>query len=66
MPASVFEPVAAEGRSYSSAGLQIYGNDASLAPGVDRATWFVANWSRDRIPLGENRLGKGLSAYDQR
>ena len=42
--------------------------DARLhdAPGVDRATWFVANWSRDRIPLGENRLGKGLSAYDQR
>ena len=63
---SAFIAVAAEGRSYSSAGLQIYGNDASLAPGVDRATWFVANWSRDRIPLGENRLGKGLSAYDQR
>lgn len=63
---SAFIAVAAEGRSYSSAGLQIFGNDASLAPGVDRATWFVANWSRDAIPLGQNRLGKGLSAYDQR
>ncbi len=63
---SAFIAVAAEGRAYSSAGLQIYGNDASLAPGVDRATWFVANWSRDAIPLGQNRLGKGLSAYDQR
>lgn len=63
---SAFIAVAAEGRSYSSAGLQIYGNDASLAPGVERATWFLANWSRDAIPLGENRLGKGLSAYDQR
>jgi hypothetical protein len=63
---SAFIAVAAEGRAYSSAGLQIHGNDASLAPGVERATWFVANWSRDRIPLGENRLGRGLSAYDQR
>lgn len=63
---SAFIAVAAEGRSYSSAGLQIFGNDASLAPGVERATWFVANWSRDAIPLGQNRLGKGLSAYDQR
>ncbi len=63
---SAFIAVAAEGRSYSSAGLQIFGNDASLAPGVERNTWFVANWSRDPIPLGENRLGKGLSPYDQR
>lgn len=63
---SAFIAVAAEGRSYSSAGLQIFGNDASLAPGVERATWFVANWSRDAIPLGQNRLGKGLSTYDQR
>lgn len=63
---SAFIAVAAEGRSYSSAGLQIFGNDASLAPGVERATWFVANWSRDAIALGQNRLGKGLSAYDQR
>lgn len=63
---SAFIAVAAEGRSYSSAGLQIFGNDASLAPGVERATWFVANWSHDAIPLGQNRLGKGLSTYDQR
>lgn len=63
---SAFIAVAAEGRSYSSDGLQIFGNSASLAPGVSRNTWFVANWSRDRIPLGQNQLGKGLSPYDQR
>jgi hypothetical protein len=63
---SAFIAVAAEGRSYSSAGLQIFDNSASVAPGVSRNTWFVANWSRDRIPLGQNRLGKGLSPYDQR
>ncbi len=63
---SAFIAVAAEGRSYSSTGLQIFQNSATLAPGVSRNTWFVANWSRDRIPLGENRLGKGLTAYQQR
>jgi hypothetical protein len=63
---SAFIAVAAEGRSYTSAGLQIFDNSASLAPGVARNTWFLANWSRDAIPLGENRLGHGLSAYDQR
>lgn len=63
---SAFIAVAAEGRSYSSAGLQIFDNSATLAPGVSRNTWFVANWSRDAIPLGENRLGKGVGPYDQR
>ncbi|GGB72032.1 right-handed parallel beta-helix repeat-containing protein [Blastomonas aquatica] len=63
---SAFIAVAAEGRSYSSAGLQIFDNSATLAPGVSRNTWFVANWSRDAIPLGENRLGKGVGRYDQR
>jgi hypothetical protein len=63
---SAFIAVAAEGRSYTSEGLQIFDNSANLAPGVSRNTFFVANWSRDRIPLGENRLGKGLTAYEQR
>lgn len=63
---SAFIAIAAEGRSYSSAGLQIFDNSATLAPGVSRNTWFVANWSRDAIPLGENRLGKGVGPYDQR
>ncbi len=63
---SAFIAIAAEGRSYSSAGLQIFDNSAGLAPGVSRNTWFVANWSRDAIPLGENRLGQWLSPYEQR
>jgi len=63
---SAFIAVAAESRDNSSTGLEIFDNSASLAPGVSRNTWFVANWSRDRIPLGQNRLGKGLTAYQQR
>lgn len=63
---SAFIAVAAESRDHSSIGLEIFDNSASLAPGVSRNTWFVANWSRDRIPLGANRLGKGLTAYQQR
>ena len=63
---SAFIAVAAESRDHSSAGLEIFDNSASLAPGVSRNTWFVANWSRDRIPLGENRLGRGLTPYQQR
>lgn len=63
---SAFIAIAAESRDHSSAGLEIFDNSASLAPGVARNTWFVANWSRDRIPLGENRLGRGLNPYEQR
>lgn len=63
---SSFIAVAAEGARNSSAGLRIEDNDASLAPGVKRATMFVANWSRDRLALGANRLGPGLGAYEER
>src|SRR5687768_2221196 len=38
---SAFIAVAAEDIVHSSAGLQIVGNDARLAPGVDRSTTFV-------------------------
>src|SRR5688572_27136518 len=42
---SAFIAVAAEGRVNPSAGLSIVGNDARLAPGVNRNTTFVADWS---------------------
>jgi hypothetical protein len=63
---SAFIAVAAEGRTRSSNGLAISGNDASIAPGVDRNTIFVATWGDDRPVLGSNRLGRGLTPFEKR
>jgi hypothetical protein len=61
-----FITVAAEGRKQSSAGLSISANEASIAPGVERQTTFLADWSGDRIALGGNRLGRGLKPFKRR
>lgn len=63
---SAFIAVAAEGRTRSSNALAISGNDASIAPGVDRNTIFVAVWGDDRPTLGSNRLGRGLTPFEKR
>jgi hypothetical protein len=63
---SAFVAISAEGKVHSSAGLAISGNDASIATGVDRNTVFVADWSGDRLALGANRLGRGLSPFEKR
>jgi len=63
---SAFIAVAAEGQTHSSAGLSIVGNDARIAPGVDRDTTFVADWSGDALALGENALGPGLQRFERR
>ena len=63
---SAFIAVAAEGQTHSSAGLTIAGTDARLAPGVDRDTTFVADWSDDQLALGENALGPGLKRFETR
>lgn len=63
---SAFIAVAAEGRTHSSAGLAIEGNDARFAPGVNRQSAFVADWSGDRIAIGANTLATGLSRYERR
>src|SRR5690606_21462000 len=63
---SAFIAVAAEGTTHSSRGLAIVGNDARLAPGVDRETVFVADWSGDQLALGENALGTGLMRFERR
>ncbi len=63
---SAFIAVAAEGRVNNSTGLAISGNDASIAPGVDRNTIFVADWSGDSLTLGANRLGRGLAPFEKR
>lgn len=63
---SAFIAVAAEGREQTSAGLAIVGNDARLAPGVQRSTTFVADWSGDPLRVGENVLGPGLRNFERR
>jgi hypothetical protein len=63
---SAFIAVAAEGKNHPSAGLAILGNDARLAPGVQRDTTFVADWSGERLALGDNALGPGLKRFEER
>ncbi|WP_340588414.1 right-handed parallel beta-helix repeat-containing protein [Erythrobacter alti] len=63
---SAFIAVAAEGRSHDSRGLVVSGNVARLAPGVDRNTVFVADWSGEMGGIGENTLGRGLTRYEVR
>ena len=63
---SAFIALAAEGKAHSSNGLAIAANDARLAPNVDRNTVFLADWSGDRVALGENRLGLGLKQFERR
>ena len=63
---SAFIAVAAEAHDHPSAGLVIADNRAMLAPGVDRRTIFVANWSGDQITMARNVLGAGVAAYERR
>lgn len=63
---SAFIAVAAEHRNHPSGGLLIQNNDASFAPGVERRSAFVADWSGDAVKLGENTLGPGLLRYERR
>ena len=63
---SAFIAVGAEDVYYSSEGLDISQNVARFAPAVDRTSTFVANWTDDRIALGENRLASGLKPYEDR
>lgn len=58
--------VAAEARTYSSAGLRIDGNDARLAPGAPANPAFVADFSRERLALAANRLGAGIRMFETR
>jgi Right handed beta helix region len=58
--------VASEARTHRSAGLVITGNDASIAPGLNRNSVFVADWSREPLKIGTNRLGPGLKTFEIR
>lgn len=63
---SAFIAIAAEGKVNSSNGLIVTNNDASIAPGIQRNSVFLANWSRDTIALQSNRLGSQLKPYEER
>ncbi len=63
---SAFITVAPEGKQHSSNGLVIEGNDARIAPGVSRDTFFVADWAGDTLRIGANRLGAGVARYERR
>lgn len=63
---SAFIAVAAEGQDNPSTGLVIADNDARLAPGVSRTTVFIADWSGDRLAIGRNTLGSGLTPFERR
>lgn len=63
---STFIAVAAEDQTHSADGLQIAGNDARFAPDVRRSSAFVADWSGDKLAIGENTLGPGLKKFEKR
>jgi hypothetical protein len=63
---SAFIAVAPEGRKHASRGLVVTGNQASIAPGIDRQSTFVGNWSGEPVQIGSNQLGLGLKTSDVR
>jgi hypothetical protein len=63
---SAFIAVAPESRDYSSAGLVVAGNHARFAPGVDRRSTFVADWSGEVSRIEDNRLAANLARYEIR
>ncbi|MBB5709665.1 right-handed parallel beta-helix repeat-containing protein [Sphingomonas xinjiangensis] len=58
--------VAAEGKTYATAGLRVEGNTATLAPGAPTNPAFVADLSGQRIQLGTNTLGPGIRSFERR
>lgn len=63
---SAFIALGAETISHPTAGLSINFNRASIAPGVDRNTTFVADWTHEPLRLSSNQLGPGLKLFEER
>ncbi len=56
----------AEERIHRSVGLVIAGNDVSIAPGIDRETTFIGDWTHEPLRIGQNKIGPGVKISDQR
>ena len=63
---SGFIVVAAEARTFSSAGLKVVDNVATLPPNFGKSPAFVANVGRDQLAVGANKLGAGIRMYEER
>ena len=63
---STFIAVAAESRDNPSAGLRVVGNHARFAPGVDRRSTFVGDWSGEVSQVRDNVLAPNLESYGTR
>lgn len=63
---TTFIAVSAEEKKQTSNGLSIRNNEATMAPGVDRGTNFVTDWSGDNVVVGANRLGQGIKIFERR
>ena len=58
--------VGAEARTYSSQGLTIEANIATLAPGAGGNPAFVADFSKAALRLANNTLGPGIRVFEAR
>ena len=63
---SAFIAVAPESRTHPSSGLRVVNNRARFAPGVDRRSAFVADWSGEVETVSNNSLAANLVRYERR
>ena len=63
---SAFIALGAEGNENGSEGLVISGNRASFVPGVSRPSAFLADWTGERVALGENSIAASMKRYEKR
>lgn len=63
---TAFITIGAEKRTYSSDGLTIRDNVATLAPGMTKSPAFVADYTGARIVMENNRLGEGVRPFEKR
>lgn len=63
---SAFIAVGAEEINHRSNGLSIIQNRAAIAPGVQRQSTFVVDWTHEPLRLTNNQIGPGLKLFDTR
>lgn len=63
---SAFIALAGEGDENSPSRLNVVNNQASLVPGLQRRTVFLADWSGSPVRLEANRLGDQITPTERR